>query len=93
MGKIVQKSKIKNKNTAFGHADRFDEKYDFVRTLRVGKYKYIRNYQPFNMDALFNFYRYKMLAYKEWSSLYREGKLNDVQSQFLSLKVQKLYTI
>ena len=94
MGKIVQKSKIKNKNTAFGHADRFDEKYDFVRTLRVGKYKYIRNYQPFNMDALFNFYRYKMLAYKEWSSLYREGKLNDVQSQFFKPKSpEALYNI
>jgi len=94
MGKIIQKSMIKNKNTAFGHADRFDEKYDLVRTLRVGKYKYIRNYQPFNMDALFNFYRYKMLAYKEWLSLYREGKLNDVQSQFfVSKSPEALYNI
>jgi len=94
MGKIIQKSKIKNKNTAFGHADRFDEKYDLVRTLRVGKYKYIRNYQPFNMDALFNFYRYKMLAYKEWLNLYREGKLNYVQSQFFEPKSPEvLYNI
>ena len=94
MGKIVTKSKIKNKNTAFGHADRFDEKYDLVRTLRVGKYKYIRNYQPFNMDALFNFYRYKMLAYKEWLSMYREGNLNDVQSQFFEPKSpEALYNI
>ena len=94
MGKIIQKSKIKNKNTAFGYADRFDEKYDLVRTLRVGKYKYIRNYQPFNMDALYNFYRYKMLAYKEWLSLYREGKLNDVQSQFFESKSpEALYNI
>ena len=94
MGKIVQKSEIQNKNTAFGYADRFDEKYDLVRTLRVGKYKYTRNYQPFNIDALFNFYRYKMLAYKEWLSLYREGKLNDVQSQFFEPKSpEALYNI
>ena len=86
MGKGVQKSQINEKNTAFGYADRFDEKYDLVRTLRVGKFKYIRNYQPFNMDALFNFYRYKMLAYKEWLSLYRNGKLNDIQSQFFQPK-------
>lgn len=94
MGKMVQKSEIQNKNTAFGYADRFDEKYDLVRTLRVGKYKYTRNYQPFNIDALFNFYRYKMLAYKEWLSLYREGKLNDVQSQFFEPKSpEALYNI
>ena len=94
MGKIVQKSEIQNKNTAFGYADRFDEKYDLVRTLRVGKYKYTRNYQPFNIDALFNFYRYKMLAYKEWLSLYGEGKLNDVQSQFFEPKSpEALYNI
>ncbi len=94
MGKGVKKSQIKVKNTAFGYADRFDEKYDLVRTLRVGKFKYVRNYQPFNMDALFNFYRYKMLAYKEWLSLYRNGKLNDIQSQFFKPKrPEALYNI
>ena len=94
MGKGVKKSQIKVKNTAFGYADRFDEKYDLVRTLRVGKFKYVRNYQPFNMDALFNFYRYKMLAYKEWLSLYRNGKLNDIQSQFFKPKrPEGLYNI
>ncbi|MEK9517736.1 MAG: sulfatase, partial [Flavobacteriaceae bacterium] len=53
-----------------------------VRTLRIGKYKYIRNYQPFNIDALFNFYRYKMLAFQEWNTLYNDGKLNAKQRQF-----------
>ena len=42
----------------------------------------MRNYQPFNVDGLYNFYRYKMLAYKEWYKLFSEGKLNEVQSQF-----------
>ena len=94
MGKEIQKSQIQKKNSSFGYADRFDEKYDLVRTLRVGKFKYIRNYQPFNIDALFNFYRYKMLAYKEWLSLYRDGKLNDVQSQFFQPKSpEALYNI
>ena len=46
------------------------------------------------MDALFNFYRYKMLAYKEWLSLYRNGKLNDIQSQFFQPKSpEALYNI
>ena len=81
-GKFSDASKIKNKNTTFGYADRFDEKYDLVRTLRIGKYKYIRNYQPFNIDALFNFYRYKMLAFQEWNTLYNAGNLNAKQRQF-----------
>ena len=81
-GGFSQASVIEKKNTSFGYADRFDEKYDLVRTLRVGKYKYIRNYQPFNIDALYNFYRYKMLAFKEWDALYNAGKLNQVQRQF-----------
>jgi arylsulfatase A-like enzyme len=82
LGAYSEASKIEKKNTSFGYADRFDEKYDLVRTLRVGKYKYIRNYQPFNKDGLFNFYRYKMLAYQEWEALYNDGKLNALQRQF-----------
>ena len=66
LGKTVTEDNLNKRNTTFGYADRFDEKYDLVRSFRKGKYKYIRNYQPFNIDALFNFYRYKMLAFKEW---------------------------
>lgn len=86
LGKFADSQTLKNKNTAFGHADRFDEKYDLVRTLRVGKYKYMRNYQPFNTDGLFNYYRYKMLAYQEWKSLYDKGKLSQAQSQFFEMR-------
>ena len=82
LGKGVTKSDLKKKDSAFGYADRFDEKYDLARSIRKGKYKYIRNYQPFNIDGLFNFYRYKMLAYKEWKELFDGGKLNDAQKQF-----------
>jgi arylsulfatase A-like enzyme len=52
LGAYSEASKIEKKNTSLGYADRFDEKYDLVRTLRVGKYKYIRNYQPFNKDGI-----------------------------------------
>ena len=74
------------KNTTFGYADRFDEKYDLVRTLRVGKYKYKEITNPFNQDALFTFYRYKMLAYQEWDALYNADKLNSQQRQFFEAK-------
>ena len=79
---------------AFGYADRFDEKYDLVRTLRKGKYSYVRNYQPFNFDGLQNNYRYKMLAFAEWRELYDAGKLNKQQRQFFETRpVEALYDI
>ncbi|MDP4679262.1 MAG: sulfatase, partial [Cyclobacteriaceae bacterium] len=69
-------------NVTFGYADRFDEKYDLVRSARKGKFKYMRNYQPFNPDGLYNVYRYKALAYKEWENLYKADKLNNIQKHF-----------
>lgn len=82
LGRGVTSDDVASRDSAFGYADRFDEKYDLVRTLRKGKYEYIRSYQPFNFDGLQNNYRYIMLAYEEWRDLYEAGKLNDAQSQF-----------
>ena len=94
LGKFAELSKIRNKNTAFGHADRFDEKYDLIRTLRIGNYKYIRNYQPFNVDGLYNFYRYKMLGYRNWRDLYFSEKLNEKQRQFFEFRrAEALYDL
>ena len=94
LGKKIKRFELEKQNTTFGYADRFDEKYDLVRSIRVGKYKYIRNYQPFNIDGLYNFYRYKMLAYIEWYNLFNDGKLNEVQSQFFKpRKPEGLYNI
>ena len=82
LGRGVELEELNARQSVVCYADRFDEKYDLVRTLRKGKYKYMRNYQPFNFDGLYNFYRYKMLAYKEWKELYDKGELNEEQAQF-----------
>lgn len=82
MGPGISKADLEARDETFGHADRFDEKYDLVRSLRKGNLKYIRSYQPFNFDGLHNAYRYKMVAFREWRDLYRAGKLNPVQAQF-----------
>jgi arylsulfatase A-like enzyme len=82
LGKGVDLAELNARDTAFSYADRFDEKYDLVRSLRVGRFKYLRSFQPFNVDGLHNDYRYEMLAYSEWRDLYRAGKLNPVQRQF-----------
>ena len=82
LGKNVSAKALAARDEVFGYADRFDEKYDLVRTLRKGKYTYIRNLQGFYPDALQNNYRYKMLAFTEWRELANQGKLNAAQMQF-----------
>jgi arylsulfatase A-like enzyme len=86
LGKNITTKDVSLRDETFSYADRFDEKYDMVRALRKGKYKYERNYQPFNYDGLMNQYRYKQLGYQEWKRLYKEGKLNAIQSQFFEKK-------
>ena len=84
----------RTRNYTFNYADRFDEKYDFVRWIRKGKYSYQRNFQPFNFDALQNDYRYRQLAFEEWRQLYKKGKLNAIQRQFFETRpVEALYDI
>ena len=82
IGKGVKSNDLSKRDEVYCYADRFDEKYDLVRTVRKGKWKYIRNYQGFYPDGLQNNYRYRMLAYQEWRELFNAGKLNDKQSQF-----------
>lgn len=93
LGTNISKATLQN-NETYGYADRFDEKYDMVRSLRKGNLKYIRNFQPFTVNALMNEYRYRQLAYKEWKDLFDTGKLNEIQSQFFTPKVpQELYDV
>ena len=94
MGPGITLADLSKRDETFGFADRFGEKYDLVRTLRKGRFKYIRNYQPFNFDALQNNYRYKMAAYSQWRELHHAGKLNATQSQFFKPRAAEcLYDI
>ena len=82
LGPGIDMTEVNARDEAYGYADRFDEKYDLVRSIRKGKYQYIRNFQPYLPDGLQNNYRYKMLAYTEWRDLFNAGKLTGVQRQF-----------
>ena len=94
LGKGISLDELNARDSTFGYADRFDEKYDFVRTLRKGRFKYMRNYQPFNFDGLHNFYRYRMLAYQEWRDMYHAGELNAAQRQFFEPRpAETLYDV
>jgi arylsulfatase A-like enzyme len=86
LGNSITAETLADQDEALGYADRFDEKYDLVRTLRKGQYEYVRNYQPFTFDGLQNNYRYRMLAYREWQDLYHAGQLNAAQRQFFEAR-------
>ncbi|WP_375582601.1 sulfatase [Cyclobacterium xiamenense] len=94
LGKGLSRKKLESRDEAYGYADRFDEKYEMVRSLRKGKWKYIRSYQPWYPDALHNNYRYKMLAYAQWRSLHGQGGLDPMESAFFAAKpVERLYDV
>lgn len=94
LGPGLDWEEVRRKDEALGYADRFDEKYEMVRSLRKGNFKYIRSFQPFYPDALQNNYRYQMLAFEEWRSLYQDGQLDSLQSRFfLGKPVEMLFDL
>lgn len=94
LGPGIQADQVDGRDEAFGYADRFDEKYDLVRTLRQGDWKYIRNFEPFYPDAMQNNYRYKMAAYGQWRQRHDQGTLSPVQDQFFQPKApEALYDL
>jgi len=90
LGAGIGLDEVNRRNEAFGYADRFDEKYDFIRSLRRGRYHYLRCYQPYLPDGLQNNYRYKMLAYEQWRDLYQAGELSGPPRQFFEPKPVEL---
>jgi arylsulfatase A-like enzyme len=86
LGKRMTLKRLSRRQVTCGYADRFDEKYDMVRTVRKGDIKYMRSYQPFNPDGLQNNYRYLSLAYQQWREMYHAGELNRIQSRFFEAR-------
>lgn len=86
LGTGISMADVNKQDESFGYADRFDEKYDLLRSLRKGKYQYIRCYQPFLPDGLQNNYRYRMMAFEQWRSMFEDGDLSAKQRQFFEAK-------
>ena len=94
MGPGITRKDLESRDETIGIADRLDEKYDMVRTLRKGKLKYLRNYTPFNFHGMSNIYRYKMASYREWRDLHKAGKLTPLQGRFFVTRpVEELYDV
>jgi hypothetical protein len=94
LGAGLSKAALESRDETFGHADRFDEKYEMVRSVRIGKWKYIRSYQPYYPDGMQNNYRYKMMAFASWKELFMEDKLDQEEASFFQEKaVERLYNL
>jgi len=64
----------------FFATDRFDEVSDRIRAVSDGNYKYVRNYNVNKPHALNNSYRMQIPMMKELLDLFRNEKLNEIQS-------------
>lgn len=82
MGPGTVADEVDQRATTFGYADRMDAKYDVVRSVRIGDWKYIRYFESHYPNSFWNDYRYKMLAYQEWADKYEAGELSAEQSAF-----------
>lgn len=94
LGTDIPLKQLNSRDEVYGYGDRFDELYAFNRTLRKGDFKYSRNFQPYHPKSLYTFYRYRQAAFREWKSMYKAGKLNEVQSRFFEPQgAEELYDL
>jgi arylsulfatase A-like enzyme len=79
---------------AFMFRGRMDEKYDLMHAARNSRYRYIRNYYPERIYGQYLSYLWRSRAIREWERLYKEGKLNEIQSAYWETKpYEELYDI
>lgn len=58
---------------AFGMRNRMDERYDMVRTVTDGRYRYVRNYMPHRPAGQHQSYSWQMKGYQAWETAHRAG--------------------
>ena len=90
LGQGIAMKEVNGRDQVFCYADRFDEKYDFVRSLHKGRFQYLRCYQPYLPDGINNNYRYKNLACAQWREMYESGELSGAATQFFEPKEPEL---
>jgi uncharacterized sulfatase len=79
---------------AFGFRGRMDERYDLVRSVRDGRYVYIRNYMPHRPYGQYLSYMFQTDTTRVWKRLYDEGALKPPQTFFWEPKPsEELYDL
>ena len=79
----------------FASSDRFDEQVDRLRSVRFGKFKYIRNFNPEISNAIPVSYREQMPMMKHLNKLWENNELDDnVSAWFKTPKpIEELYNL
>ena len=78
----------------FGFRGRMDERYDLVRSVRDGRYVYVRNYMPHKAYGQHIAYMFETPTTRVWKRLYDEGKLQTSQKAFWEKKpAEELYDL
>jgi len=71
---------------------RMDERYDMMRAVRDGRFKYIRNYMPHRIYGQHLEYLWKAASTRSWEKAFREGRCSETQSAFWRQKpAEELY--
>lgn len=84
----------KDKALAFGFRGRMDERIDLVRTIRKGKYRYVRNFMPHKPYGQHVQFLWLAKSMQSWEKAFHEGKLDEVQARFFRPKpAEELYDI
>ncbi|MFB6135644.1 MAG: sulfatase-like hydrolase/transferase [Halobacteriaceae archaeon] len=68
----------------FATRDRYDEEYDMVRSVRDGRFRYVRHYYPERPYVLWIPYRNTHPAMRDLLELDAEGELDEVQSRWMA---------
>ena len=79
---------------AFGMRNRMDERYDMIRTVTDGRWRYIRNYMPHRPWGQHQAFAWLAKGYQDWEAAHRAGTLNAVQDRFFQRKpFEELYDL
>jgi len=66
----------------FAFRGRMDERIDLVRSVRDGKYRYIKNYMPHKIYGQYLEYLWKAPSMTSWEKAWKNGELNETQAAF-----------
>jgi len=78
----------------FGFRGRMDERYDCVRSVTDGRFVYVRNFRPDKIYGQHLNYMWQTPTTRVWEQMFKDGKLNKVQSAFWKSKPpEELYDL
>lgn len=87
-------SRARPQRHAFGMRNRMDERYDFIRTVTDGRWRYIRNYMPHRPWGQHQAFEWLAKGYQDWEAGHLAGTLTPVQDRFFRRKpFEELYDL